>query len=59
MKVVDNVILVKSKNETVIVPHDGAPDIIFYENIIAWKKNEKKAWWDYHCPADKDMTKYI
>lgn len=59
MKTMDNIILVKSKKETVIVPHNSAPDLIFYENLESWKKNEKKAWWDSHCLADKDMTKYI
>lgn len=56
-KKVDNIILLKSKNDVVIVPHDAAPDINFFKNLKDWQSGVRKSWWDSH--NSKDMTEEI
>lgn len=58
-KSVDNVIMLRNTRTTVIVPHDSCPDLYFYKDLEAWKKNEKSNHWDSHCMADSDMRIYL
>ena len=58
-KNVGNVILIKSKNDTVIVPYDSCPDLYFYKDLEAWKRNEVAKYWDSHCLGDRDMRRYV